>query len=217
MTQANEQLRVDLEKWHEATNKEMSQLMREVADNHIGYHQKVCGGALRCDKCSHIRTFPLPLSFLLPLPFPHPSIFPFSLLFTLPLSPPRSVRLLQHSVLLLLVCTVFWWMGEDAEASQEHQHSATYWAGQASGRDWGCPTGNINRLLGLDSLRSIVVFFMFFFFWMNSYNVIFLWYTNTPVVWSSLQVWLNHWCHGTVLSRLSMQAVLSLCVQPDSP
>jgi len=40
MTQANEQLRVDLEKWHEATNKEMSQLMREVADNHIGYHQK---------------------------------------------------------------------------------------------------------------------------------------------------------------------------------
>lgn len=75
MTQANEQLRVDLEKWHEAANKEMSQLMREVADNHIGYHQKVCGGALRCDKCSHIRTFPLPLplSFLLPLPFPHPS------------------------------------------------------------------------------------------------------------------------------------------------
>lgn len=93
MTQANEQLRVDLEKWHEATNKEMSQLMREVADNHIGYHQKVCGGALRCNKCSHIRTFPLPLSFLLPLsssPLPSSIHLPFSLLFTLPLLPVAS-------------------------------------------------------------------------------------------------------------------------------
>lgn len=100
MTQANEQLRVDLEKWHEATNKEMSQLMREVADNHIGYHQKVCGVALRCDKCSHVCTSPL-LSFLLPLsssPLPSSIHLPFSLLFTLPLSPPRSVRLLQRSV-----------------------------------------------------------------------------------------------------------------------
>ena len=41
LTHANEQLRVDIEKWHEATNKEMSHLMRDVADNHIEYHQKV--------------------------------------------------------------------------------------------------------------------------------------------------------------------------------
>ena len=58
LTHANEQLRVDIEKWHEATNKEMSHLMRDVADNHIEYHQKVgvrvrvCvgggGGTMQC-------------------------------------------------------------------------------------------------------------------------------------------------------------------------
>lgn len=42
LTRANEQLRVDIENWHEATNREMSQLMRGVADNHVEYHQKVC-------------------------------------------------------------------------------------------------------------------------------------------------------------------------------
>ena len=41
---ANEQLRVDIEKWREAKNREMGQLMQTFADNHITYHQKVCGG-----------------------------------------------------------------------------------------------------------------------------------------------------------------------------
>ena len=52
LTRANEQLRVDVEKWHEATNKEMSQLMREVADNHVEYHQKVgvCVCVCECER-----------------------------------------------------------------------------------------------------------------------------------------------------------------------
>lgn len=51
LTRANEKLRVDVEKWHEATNKEMSQLMREVADNHVEYHQKVCVCMCVCVRC----------------------------------------------------------------------------------------------------------------------------------------------------------------------
>ena len=41
MSKANEELRVDVEKWHEAKNKEVCQIMRQAADNHIDYHQKV--------------------------------------------------------------------------------------------------------------------------------------------------------------------------------
>ena len=38
---ANEQLRVDIEKWKEAKNKELGKVMSVFADNHIAYHQKV--------------------------------------------------------------------------------------------------------------------------------------------------------------------------------
>lgn len=41
LSQANEQLRVDIEKWHEAKNKEVCQFMRQFATNHREYHQKV--------------------------------------------------------------------------------------------------------------------------------------------------------------------------------
>ena len=41
LSQANEELRVDVEKWHEAKNKEVCQLMRQFANNHVEYHQKV--------------------------------------------------------------------------------------------------------------------------------------------------------------------------------
>lgn len=41
LSQANEQLRVDMEKWHEAKNKEVCQIMRQFATNHREYHQKV--------------------------------------------------------------------------------------------------------------------------------------------------------------------------------
>lgn len=41
LSQANEQLRVDVEKWHEAKNKEVCQFMRQFAINHMEYHQKV--------------------------------------------------------------------------------------------------------------------------------------------------------------------------------
>ena len=41
LSQANEQLRVDVEKWHGAKNKEVCQLMRQFATNHMEYHQKV--------------------------------------------------------------------------------------------------------------------------------------------------------------------------------
>jgi hypothetical protein len=40
LSQANEQLRVDVEKWHEAKNKEVCQFMRQFATNHMEYHQK---------------------------------------------------------------------------------------------------------------------------------------------------------------------------------
>ena len=39
---ANKQLRVDIEKWKEAKNKELGKVMSVFADNHIAYHQKVC-------------------------------------------------------------------------------------------------------------------------------------------------------------------------------
>lgn len=42
---ANEELRVDVEKWKEAKDKEMAELMTTFADNHINYHTKVCEGA----------------------------------------------------------------------------------------------------------------------------------------------------------------------------
>ena len=38
---ANEQLRVDIEKWKEAKNKELGKVMSVFADNHIAYHQRV--------------------------------------------------------------------------------------------------------------------------------------------------------------------------------
>ena len=42
LSRANEELRVDVEKWHEAKNKEVCQFMRQFASNHVDYHQKVC-------------------------------------------------------------------------------------------------------------------------------------------------------------------------------
>ena len=41
LTQANEQLRVDIEKWHEAKDVQWSAVMRNWAGNHVNYHQKV--------------------------------------------------------------------------------------------------------------------------------------------------------------------------------
>ena len=38
---ANEQLRVDLEKWKEAKDKELGKVMGTFADNHINHHTKV--------------------------------------------------------------------------------------------------------------------------------------------------------------------------------
>ena len=40
-------LRVDIEKWGEAKNKEMCSLMKHVADSHIDYHQKV--SSMQCE------------------------------------------------------------------------------------------------------------------------------------------------------------------------
>ncbi|CAI8023502.1 Sorting nexin-30 [Geodia barretti] len=40
LSRANEELRVDVEKWHEAKNKEVCQFMRQFASNHVDYHQK---------------------------------------------------------------------------------------------------------------------------------------------------------------------------------
>ena len=44
LAQANEALRVDIEKWREAKDIELGVVMRRVADGHIKYHQKVWGG-----------------------------------------------------------------------------------------------------------------------------------------------------------------------------
>ncbi len=41
LTIANEKLRVDIEKWKEAKDQEISNLCCTFADNHIDYHQKV--------------------------------------------------------------------------------------------------------------------------------------------------------------------------------
>ena len=41
LSQANEELRVDIDKWKEAKDKEVSSLMRKVSDDHINFHQKV--------------------------------------------------------------------------------------------------------------------------------------------------------------------------------
>ena len=38
---ANEKLRVDIEKWKEAKDHEMSELCTTFADNHISYHKRV--------------------------------------------------------------------------------------------------------------------------------------------------------------------------------
>ena len=38
---ANEQLRVDVEKWKEEKDKDITNLMTTFADNHINHHQKV--------------------------------------------------------------------------------------------------------------------------------------------------------------------------------
>jgi sorting nexin-1/2 len=40
LSQANEELRVDVEQWHEAKNKEVCHFMRQFASNHVDYHQK---------------------------------------------------------------------------------------------------------------------------------------------------------------------------------
>ena len=41
LSRANEELRVDIDKWKEAKDRELSALMRKVADDHINFHQKV--------------------------------------------------------------------------------------------------------------------------------------------------------------------------------
>lgn len=41
LSRANEELRVDIDKWKEAKDREMNKLMKKVADNHIDFHQKV--------------------------------------------------------------------------------------------------------------------------------------------------------------------------------
>ena len=41
LTIANEKLRVDIEKWTDAKDQEVSDLCCTFADNHIDYHQKV--------------------------------------------------------------------------------------------------------------------------------------------------------------------------------
>lgn len=41
LSQANEELRVDIDKWKEAKDREVVSLMRKVADDHINFHQKV--------------------------------------------------------------------------------------------------------------------------------------------------------------------------------
>jgi hypothetical protein len=45
---ANEQLRVDVEKWKEAKDEEMVKLMTTFSNNHISYHNKVFGA---CEIC----------------------------------------------------------------------------------------------------------------------------------------------------------------------
>ena len=41
LLQANEMLRVDIEKWGDSKDREVCSLMNEVAKDHITYHQKV--------------------------------------------------------------------------------------------------------------------------------------------------------------------------------
>ncbi len=41
LSKVNEMLRVDIEKWGEAKDREMCSLMTNFADSHITYHQKV--------------------------------------------------------------------------------------------------------------------------------------------------------------------------------
>ena len=41
LSQANEELRVDIDKWKEAKDREINRLMRKVSDDHINFHQKV--------------------------------------------------------------------------------------------------------------------------------------------------------------------------------
>ena len=47
LSQANEELRVDIDKWKEAKDKEVSSLMRKVSDDHINFHQKVSSECLK--------------------------------------------------------------------------------------------------------------------------------------------------------------------------
>lgn len=42
LTQANEQLRVDIEKWQETKDVQWSGVMQSWANNHVDYHKKVC-------------------------------------------------------------------------------------------------------------------------------------------------------------------------------
>ena len=48
LSQANEELRVDIDKWKEAKDREVSSLMRKVADDHINFHQKVSASDSSC-------------------------------------------------------------------------------------------------------------------------------------------------------------------------
>ena len=41
LSQANEELRVDIDKWKESKDREVNRLMRKVADDHVDFHQKV--------------------------------------------------------------------------------------------------------------------------------------------------------------------------------
>ena len=41
LSRANEELRVDIDKWKEAKDREINSLMRKVADDHINFHQQV--------------------------------------------------------------------------------------------------------------------------------------------------------------------------------
>jgi len=41
LSQANEMLRVDIEKWGGSKDREVATLMKNVANDHIDYHQKV--------------------------------------------------------------------------------------------------------------------------------------------------------------------------------
>lgn len=58
LTQANEQLRVDVEKWQEAKDIQWSAVMREWAGNHINYHQKVQNSTfVRCCVCNIVKNW----------------------------------------------------------------------------------------------------------------------------------------------------------------